>query len=117
MSLILQRYNPGLSDEDRNTSTIDRSIELSFTSPVINKDNTLDTKKGKKHIERSKKIYSMVCHRFLVLCQVYYGLIKVLRYYSGLSLKLLTTNNLINLKISERYDKITKRKFCNCYFT
>ena len=65
MSLILQMYNPGLSDEDRNTNTSDRSMGIFFTSAVGNRATALDTAKGKKHIENTKKIYSMVATDFL----------------------------------------------------
>ena len=62
MSLILQMYNPGLSDEDRNTSTRDRS---NAPSVVVIRAIALDTAKGEKHTENSKKIYSMDATDFL----------------------------------------------------
>ena len=65
MSLILQMYNPGLSDEDRNTSTCDRSNALWVTSVVVIRAIALDTAKGEKHTENSKKIYSMDATDFL----------------------------------------------------
>ena len=65
MSLILQMYNPGLSDEDRNTSTSDRLITLFDTWAVVLRATALEIAKGKKHIENSKKIYSKVATDFL----------------------------------------------------
>ena len=56
MSLILQRYNPGLSDEDRYTSTNDRYIGLRVSSTEAVRATAIDTAKGRKHIENSKTI-------------------------------------------------------------
>ena len=49
-------YNPGMSDEDRNTSTSDSLIALLVSSAVVIRATTLDTKGGKKHKENRKKI-------------------------------------------------------------
>ena len=69
ISLILQMYNHGLSDEDRNTSTSDMFIAFSVTSAVVRRATALDTEKGKKHIENNKKIYSMDATDFLYLAK------------------------------------------------
>ena len=58
-------YNPGLSDEDRNTSTSDSLIALLVSSAVVIRATKLDTKGGKKHKENRKKIYSIVAKDFL----------------------------------------------------
>ena len=58
-------YNHGLSDEDRNTNTNDRLIALFVTSAVVIRATALDIAKGKKHIENSKKMYSIVATDFL----------------------------------------------------
>ena len=58
-------YNHGLSDEDRYTNTNDRLIAFFVTSAVDIRATALDIAKDKKHIENSKKIYSMVSTDFL----------------------------------------------------
>ena len=73
MSLILQMYNHGLSDEERNTSTSDSLIALLVSSAVVIRDTALDTVKGKKHIENNKKIYSMVSTDFLYFAKSIVG--------------------------------------------
>ena len=55
MSLILQMYNPGLSDKNRYTSNDDMFKAMSVSLAAVIRATALDTAKGKKQMENSKK--------------------------------------------------------------